>query len=282
MGKFTGLLLASDYDNTLTYTEEALRLCQPMPPVPDANQEAIRYFMSEGGIFSVATGRAKPAFERVAADVPMNGPTILFNGAAIYDFPTGKYLCEAFLPDEAKDCIQQVIGALPFSAVELYHDNNDIHALQPNDVTRRHLHITHSPTVFVDSMTEVPSPISKALFSTEPENQPALLDFLRAQPWYDRYEIVASSSSLVELTAKGANKGGMVRRLAELLGVRQENVCCVGDHANDIPMLEYAGMAFAPENAIPAVHRVPGIRILPDCRENAMAAMIAVLDRRYS
>ena len=282
MGKFTGLLLASDYDNTLTYTEEALRLCQPMPPVPDANQEAIRYFMSEGGIFSVATGRAKPAFERVAADVPMNGPTILFNGAAIYDFPTGKYLCEAFLPDEAKDCIQQVISALPFSAVELYHDNNDIHALQPNDVTRRHLHITHSPTVFVDSMTEVPSPISKALFSTEPENQPALLDFLRAQPWYDRYEIVASSSSLVELTAKGANKGGMVRRLAELLGVRQENVCCVGDHANDIPMLEYAGMAFAPENAIPAVHRVPGIRILPDCRENAMAAMIEILDRRYS
>ena len=281
MGKFTGLLLASDYDNTLTYTEEALRLCQPMPPVPDANQEAIRYFMSEGGIFSVATGRAKPAFERVAADVPMNGPTILFNGAAIYDFPAGKYLCEAFLPDEAKDCIQQVIGALPFSAVELYHDNNDIHALQPNDVTRRHLHITHSPTVFVDSMTEVPSPISKALFSTEPENQPALLDFLRAQPWYDRYEIVASSSSLVELTAKGANKGGMVRRLAQLLHIRQENVCCVGDHANDIPMLEFAGMPFAPANAIESVRRVPGVRVLPDCRENAIAAMIAVLDQHY-
>lgn len=96
MGKFTGLLLASDYDNTLTYTEEALRLCQPMPPVPDANQEAIRYFMSEGGIFSVATGRAKPAFERVAADVPMNGPTILFNGAAIYDFPTGNTCVRRF------------------------------------------------------------------------------------------------------------------------------------------------------------------------------------------
>ena len=198
----------------------------------------------------------------------MNGPTILFNGAAIYDFPTGKYLCEAFLPDEAKDCIQQVIGALPFSAVELYHDNNDIHALQPNDVTRRHLHITHSP-VFVDSMTEVPSPISKALFSTEPENQPALLDFLRAQPWYDRYEIVASSSSLVELTAKGANKGGMVRRLAELLGIRQENV------------LNWAGMAFAPANALPQVLALPQVYKLPDCRDNAIAALIQVLDEKY-
>ena len=280
MGKFSGLLLASDYDNTLTYTEEALRLCQPMPPVPDANQEAIRYFMSEGGIFSVATGRAKPAFERVAADVPMNGPTILFNGAAIYDFPAGKYLCEAFLPDEAKDCIQQVIGALPFSAVELYHDNNDIHALQPNDVTRRHLHITHSPTVFVDSMTEVPSPISKALFSTEPENQPALLDFLRAQPWYDRYEIVASSSSLVELTAKGANKGGMVRRLAQRLGISMDHVYCAGDEANDISMLTAGAMGFAPANCIQAV-RDCGATIVSNAWEDAMADMVDILDKRY-
>ena len=280
MGKFTGLLLASDYDNTLTYTEEALRLCQPMPPVPDANQEAIRYFMSEGGIFSVATGRAKPAFERVAADVPMNGPTILFNGAAIYDFPTGKYLCEAFLPDDAKDCIQQVIGTLPFSAVELYHDNNDIHALQPNDVTRRHLHITHSPTVFVDSMTEVPSPISKALFSTEEAHLPALLDFLASRPWYHDYEVVPSAVTLVELTAKGANKGGMVRRLADLLDVARENVICVGDHANDISMLTWAGQGYAPANAIPQVLHTPGVRRLPDCRDNAIAQLIRSLDKQ--
>ena len=217
MGKFTGLLLASDYDNTLTYTEEALRLCRPMPPVSKANQAAIRYFMAEGGIFSVATGRAKPAFEAVADGVPMNGPTVLFNGAAIYDFATGKYLCEAFLPETARAHIAQTIRELPFAAVELYHDNNDIHALQPNDVTRRHLHVTHSPTVIVDSMEQVPSPISKALFSTEPAHQAALLDYLRGQGWYGDYEIVASSESLVELTARGANKGGMVRRLADLL-----------------------------------------------------------------
>ena len=281
MGKFDGVLIASDFDNTMVYTEGALRSGGSVPAISRENRVAIEYFMAQGGTFSVATGRALPSFASVMDGVPMNGPTVLFNGAAIYDFPAGKYLCEAFLPDEAKDCIQQVIGALPFSAVELYHDNNDIHALQPNDVTRRHLHITHSPTVFVDSMTEVPSPISKALFSTEPENQPALLDFLRAQPWYDRYEIVASSSSLVELTAKGANKGGMVRRLAELLGIRQENVACVGDHANDISMLNWAGMAFAPANALPQVLALPQVYKLPDCRDNAIAALIQVLDEKY-
>lgn len=281
MGKFTGLLLASDYDNTLTYTEEALRLCRPMPPVSKANQAAIRYFMAEGGIFSVATGRAKPAFEAVADGVPMNGPTVLFNGAAIYDFSTGKYLCEAFLPETARAHIAQTIRELPFAAVELYHDNNNIHALQPNDVTRRHLHVTHSPTVIVDSMEQVPSPISKALFSTEPAHQAALLDYLRGQGWYGDYEIVASSESLVELTARGANKGGMVRRLAALLHIPQTNVACVGDHANDISMLTWAGMAFAPANALPEVRALPCVRTLPDCREDAIAALIAVLDEKF-
>lgn len=281
MGKFTGLLLASDYDNTLTYTEEALRLCRPMPPVSKANQAAIRYFMAEGGIFSVATGRAKPAFEAVADGVPMNGPTVLFNGAAIYDFSTGKYLCEAFLPETARAHIAQTIRELPFAAVELYHDNNDIHALQPNDVTRRHLHVTHSPTVIVDSMEQVPSPISKVLFSTEPAHQAALLDYLRGQGWYGDYEIVASSESLVELTARGANKGGMVRRLAALLHIPQANVACVGDHANDISMLTWAGMAFAPANALPEVRALPCVRTLPDCREDAIAALIAVLDEKF-
>lgn len=281
MGKFTGLLLASDYDNTLTYTEEALRLCRPMPPVSKANQAAIRYFMAEGGIFSVATGRAKPAFEAVADGVPMNGPTVLFNGAAIYDFSTGKYLCEAFLPETARAHIAQTIRELPFAAVELYHDNNDIHALQPNDVTRRHLHVTHSPTVIVDSMEQVPSPISKALFSTESAHQAALLDYLRGQGWYGDYEIVASSESLVELTARGANKGGMVRRLAALLHIPQANVACVGDHANDISMLTWAGMAFAPANALPEVRALPCVRTLPDCREDAIAALIAVLDEKF-
>lgn len=281
MGKFTGLLLASDYDNTLTYTEEALRLCRPMPPVSKANQAAIRYFMAEGGIFSVATGRAKPAFEAVADGVPMNGPTVLFNGAAIYDFSTGKYLCEAFLPETARAHIAQTIRELPFAAVELYHDNNDIHALQPNDVTRRHLHVTHSPTVIVDSMEQVPSPISKALFSTEPAHQAALLDYLRGQGWYGDYEIVASSESLVELTARGANKGGMVRRLAALLHIPQANVACVGDHANDISMLTWAGMAFAPANALPEVRALPCVQTLPDCREDAIAALIAVLDEKF-
>ena len=107
-----------------------------------------------------------------------------------------------------------------------------------------------------------------------------LLDYLRAQPWYHDYEVVPSAVTLVELTAKGANKGGMVRRLADLLGVTRENVICVGDHANDISMLTWAGQGYAPANAIPQVLHTPGVRRLPDCRDNAIAQLIRSLDKQ--
>lgn len=219
MGIFDGMLLVSDFDNTLVYTEEALRLCVDMPPISPRNRAALKHFMTEGGIFSVATGRAKPAFDTVVDDIPMNGPTVLFNGAAIYDFSRHRYLYTAFLPEAARAHIAQVAAELPAVAVELYHDDNSIHALNANDVTRRHMHVTHTPTVEVASMDDVPSPISKALFSTEEEHLPMLLEYLRSQPWYDGYEVVPSAVTLVELTAKGANKGGMVVRMAQMLGI---------------------------------------------------------------
>lgn len=281
MGKFDGLLLVSDFDNTLVYTEEALRLCVDMPPVSDVNRAAVEHFMAEGGIFSIATGRAKPAFETVVDGIPMNGPTVLFNGAAIYDFRQRRYLVTAFLPDTVREHITQVVTALPEVAAELYHDDNTIHALNANDVTRRHMHMTHSPSIEVDSIEQVPSPISKTLFSTEEEHLDALLAYLKAQPWYDDYEVVPSAVTLVELTAKGANKGGMVQRMAALLGIQQENVICVGDHANDISMLTWAGEGYAPANAIPLVLDTPGVRRLPDCRDDAIAALIDSLDKRY-
>ena len=143
------------------------------------------------------------------------------------------------------------------------------------------MHVTHSPSIEVHSIEQVPSPISKTLFSTEEEHLDTLLAYLKAQPWYDDYEVVPSAVTLVELTAKGANKGGMVQRMAALLGIQQENVLCVGDHANDISMLTWAGEGYAPANAIPLVLDTPGVRRLPDCRDDAIAALIDSLDKRY-
>ena len=281
MGKFTGVLIASDFDNTLIYTEDALKGLEPMPELLPENREAIEYFMARGGTFSIATGRALPSFEGVRHGLPMNGPTILFNGAAIYDFQKNEYLYTAFLPDTVRPHITQVLDAYPEAAVELYHDDNAIFAVHANDLTMAHLHLTHEATTMLDTVDQAPSPISKALFEIVPERLSALRRYIAGRPWAALYEVVPSSVHLLELTAKGASKGEMVRRLAQILNISMENVYCVGDHANDLGMLALSAIPFAPENAIESVHQVPGIHILPDARHGAIAALIRELDQRY-
>lgn len=282
MGKFSGVLIASDYDNTMAFTEGALRQGQEMPSLSMENRQAIEYFMSEGGTFSVATGRALPSFSRVCGDLPMNGPTVLFNGAAIYDFTTKKYLHTAFLDPSVLPYVAEVLAAWPDAAAEIYHDDDAIHALQPNKLTAVHLHLTHSPTQILSSVEEVPLPVSKILFEIEPEQVGALCDYINRQPWAQQYErVLPSSAFFIELTAKGANKGDMVDKLRQMLHIEPRNLYCVGDHANDVEMLRRAAIPFAPENAIDVVKEVEGIHILPHAEHHAIAAMIEVLDKRY-
>jgi Cof subfamily protein (haloacid dehalogenase superfamily) len=281
MGKFDGVLIASDFDNTVVYTEGALRTGSAQPPVSPANRAALEYFMAEGGIFSIATGRALPAFAAVAPGIPMNGPTVLFNGAAIYDFSTRRYLCTAFLPETIRGHMAQLLAEMPDLTFEIYHDDNSIQVVHPNHITREHLHLTHSPTEPIDSLDQAPSPLSKILFEEEPERLARVAARIRSESWGGEYEVALSSDRLLEVTARGANKGGMVARLAEMLHISREHLYCVGDHNNDIPMLRLARIPFAPRNAIAPVHAVPGVRILPDCWDDAIAEMIRQLDEIY-
>jgi hypothetical protein len=72
----------------------------------------------------------------------------------------------------------------------------------------------------------------------------------------------------------------MVLRLAERLGIAQENVYCAGDEANDISMLKAAAEGFAPSNCAEPV-RECGATIVGNCSDGAIADIIAILDRRY-
>lgn len=281
MGKFSGVLLASDFDNTLIYTEEALRTCGEVPPLSPGNRKALEYFMAEGGRFAIATGRALAAFLRHASSIPMNAPGIVCNGAALYDFQKGEYLEAMTLDALALERGQAVLDRFPEIAVEAYHINNVIHAVRPNEVTRAHERLTQVRVAEAPSLLEVPLPLGKLLFEGEHSILAQAAAFLTEQGWQADYELIFSGKSLLELTARGATKGGMVLRLADRLGVSRENLFCAGDEANDISMLTAAAQGFAPANCIAAVRQC-GATIVADARQDAMAEIIAILDRRCS
>ena len=280
MGKFSGVLLASDFDNTMVYTEGALRAGKPTPPMSEKNRAALEYFMAEGGSFAIATGRALPSFIQYANQVPMNVPGIVCNGAALYDFEMGEYLETTMLDEHARQRGQAVMEQFPQVAVEAYHLSDVVYAVHPNEYTRQHLQLTKVGVEERPSLLDVPVPLGKLLFEADHATLQAVQSFLNEQSWIDEYEMIFSGQTLLELTAKHANKGRMVSRLAARLQIPMEHVYCAGDEANDISMLTIAATGFAPANCIPAV-RDCGAVIVSHAEEDAMADVIAYLDRKY-
>ena len=49
MLKFNKVLLASDFDNTLVYTQGALERGEDIPPMSARNREAVESFIQNGG-----------------------------------------------------------------------------------------------------------------------------------------------------------------------------------------------------------------------------------------
>ncbi|MBQ8851719.1 MAG: HAD-IIB family hydrolase [Oscillibacter sp.] len=280
MAKFDGVLLCSDYDNTIVDTAAVMRGEREEALPGERTLKALDYFMANGGRFAVATGRALAAFIRQAETIPMNAPAVLYNGAALYDFATQEYLETDYLNDRAMERAQEALDRFPAVGAEAYNDALDIPTVQPNDITRRHQHMAHTGVEEFQKLTDIPGPIGKLLLEGDHDALVQAQAYLTSQSWSGEYEVFFSGHNLVEMTAKGSNKGNMVRRLAARLNIPMDHVYCVGDETNDISMLTAAKEGFAPANCVQAV-KDAGATIVSDKNHDALADVIDILDKYY-
>lgn len=280
MGRFDSVLLMSDFDNTLVYTADALNAGDTVPPLHPKNQEALQWFVSQGGRFGIATGRALAAFLYYADDLPTNVPCVVANGGGLYDFKTQQYLHAVTLPPQACGHGQQILDAFPAVAVEAYPTSKDIYVVQPNQITRHHEVLTQVTNIEKPTLADVPQPWGKLLFTGAHQDLEAIREMISAQDWAEDYALIFSGTHLLEMTSKDASKGAMVKRLATLLGVDMAHVYCAGDEANDMSMLSIAAKAFAPENAIDAVKAMDVTQVC-HARDGAIAQVVAKLAELY-
>lgn len=74
--------------------------------------------------------------------------------------------------------------------------------------------------------------------------------------YFEKYEFVKSMPYFLEVLNKNASKGNAVKFLAEYLNIKQSEVMAIGDHMNDLSMIEYAGESVAMGNAIPEIKSI--------------------------
>ena len=87
-------------------------------------------------------------------------------------------------------------------------------------------------------------------------------------------ELTAAYSSIyVEIFANGASKGIALGKLAAHLGISRDEIACIGDGENDLPMFEASGMKFAMGNAVDKLKEKADF-ILPSNNEDGVANAI--------
>ena len=251
---FSDILLTVDYDRTLT---------APDSTVPQRNLEAIRYFIENGGAFTVNTGRSLPMTRGFRDVVPVNAPLLLYNGSAAYDLESGKLSSCHKIPLSQAAVIREAMELFPDLTVEVQGlDAHYIFEENPRwDAFSDHNHCARGHAAPEDDLGpflkwsiygEFHDNTVAGLYAATPQEQRRMDEVVEMllSRYGDFCEVFRAAPRIIDVHAKGVSKIRAARQLQQQLGRRI--LVCVGDGENDIPMLEGADHAYSPADAIVA------------------------------
>lgn len=249
---YTGVLLTVDFDRTLT---------APDSTIPQRNLDAIEYFMANGGIFTVNTGRSTSTFRQYLDAIPVNAPLLLYNGSAAWENGRLTHLVPIGL--DVWQTMDRVHKLFPDMNLEIQGQRS--HYLidpQPEMVALcEQLGWPHDVAVWGQDV----GPFLKFALWGKPEEprvssvfsatEAQLQRFNEAESilrtlFGDKVEIFRPAPRIIDVHAKGVSKLNAARRLQKETGARI--LVCVGDAENDIPMLDGADFAFCPADGVVA------------------------------
>ena len=251
MGIFDDVLLTVDYDRTLTATDST---------IPQRNLEAIRYFIENGGAFTVNTGRSVPMTKVFRDIVPVNAPLLLYNGSAAYDLEKKELsFCHAIDLD-MWETVRECMDLFPDMTVEVQATDAHYRFTENPawDAFSDHQHCARGFAQPGDDLGtflkfsiygEIRDVTVADLYEGSSEER-ARMDEVEAilnQRFGEHCEVFRAATRIIDVHAKGVSKIRSARELQQRLG--RKILVCVGDAHNDIPMLEGADFAFVPSDA---------------------------------
>ena len=251
MGRFDNIAILTDLDRT--FLADGSKMV-------DRNIEAIEYFKSEGGLFTISTGRLHHGLEKTVVGVEklLNAPALMCNGTYFYDFANRKVSCETFIDDK-----------LVNKTVKFVHNLNMVSTIRGS---ARNGYVVDDPdgkaamtlrNHGIDAVIGIPydewntQDFYKLAFIGEAQTLVELEAMLNKE-FAGRYEYNRSSPIQLELQTVGVNKSRLVEPFKEIYtkAGRKLKVYACGDNENDLAMLKKADVAVCPSNAIDEVKAV--------------------------
>lgn len=222
--KFDGLYLFSDVDGTLATTSGY---------IPERNIEAINYFVENGGIFGVATGRYLGDIDLLNV-LDINGLCILNNGACVYDYSQQKLASTSLLPDNIIGDFVEYLKKNP--DIGLLIVNNDGYITTEIDDNKRPV---LDDSYVAKKLDEINTPYYKILFVIN-KNMYKTIEELR-ELHIKGIDFVQSGRNTLEVVPSDISKGNTFLQICEDFNIDKDKTFFIGDSYNDVSIMKVVG-----------------------------------------
>lgn len=266
-------LLFLDLDGTLLNDEKQ---------ITQGNRLALERTLRLGHGVIITTGRPLKSALDQARRLGLDKPgcyTIAYNGAMVYDWQAGKSIFSRALEIPAVIRVFEEADRLG-EHIQTYDSQNVLVEAQGEDAALarycRMVGMTHR--VIEDVHRDLKEAPVKCLAINFEKKE----GLEKMQAWIreniPQMDCFFSSDFFLEVVPKGMNKGEAVRMLCQRLGVQIENAVAAGDAANDLAMLEAAGIGAAMINGS---DQVKAIADYITTRDNNHDGVAEIADRFF-
>lgn len=273
MGIFDGCLLACDVDGTLIDNGY----------INPKNIEKVEYFISEGGFFSISTGRSVTALSSVTGKLKRISPSVVSNGCMIYDYQNNEVLYQKVLDRKDYLIVKDVLNEKLDVGIEV-HTGNRVLTIRQTAKTDLHQSYESLETTVISFDKACNYNWNKVLFTGD-----NLKDFERvkeiSKKYRDTSDFVETAVFLGEKKQEyfeqmpiGISKASAISELISMFNIKKGCSYAIGDYYNDIEMLKNADICAVPGGAPDDVKALADY-VAVDCREGAVADFIDYLTK---
>ncbi len=247
-------LFISDLDGTLL---------DPQARITPQSARILNRLLDDGLAFTVATARTAATVTQLLADVRLNLPVVLMNGASVYDLKAARYLHTEAFTDQAKGCLIQALRQTQSEGFIYAIDDHQMTALyeqarrpESQAFLAERKGRYRKPFEQVTSFETAIRNRSVVYFSTTGTRQALAALETRLSACQDLAlsvyrDVYRDGFFYLEAASAAATKASAVHFLKNRYGFAR--VTSFGDNLNDLPLFAQSDAAYAVANALPEV-----------------------------
>lgn len=251
-------LLIADVDGTLVTKQKVLT---------ERARSAVQKLHDAGIAFAITSGRPPLGMKMLVDALQLTAPISAFNGA-VFLRPDFEIIEQNLVPQVVAKRVIELISSHGLD-VWIYSDRDwFVHERHGPHVDREEWTVKFPPKV-VPNFEQLPDKVAKIVGVSDDIELVARCEADTQQEFSEHVSCQSGESSgggeevsaarsqpyYLDVTNPHANKGFVVKRLSQMLGIPSNEIATIGDMPNDVPMFKRSGVSIAMGNASPDVQR---------------------------